>query len=230
MPLTRFDDQRKRLLESLDEAHAAYHKAELFSGPSVHFHVRSLEAAQAHDLDRSAEYLYAMLASWGMHRMGHGGPKMREFEEFRSSLRDVWPDAMLLQQRSPTSLNECDWAALKKVFCGIRCMKTGTSLVGNSKVMAHLLPNLIPPVDREYTLSFLLGSGQITNGIDMEWTTLAEILDDFFYPIISSPLFQQKAVEWLAQSDRSKWDSSQLKIVDNLVIGLLKIMRVPHKS
>jgi hypothetical protein len=153
MPLTRFDDQRKRLLESLDESHAAYHK-----------------------------------------------------------------------------VNECDWAALKKVFCGIRCMKTGTSLVGNSKVMAHLLPNLIPPVDREYTLRFLLGSGQITNGIDIEWTTLAEILDDFFYPVISTPLFQQKAVEWLAQSDRSKWDSSQLKIVDNLVIGLLKIMHVPPKS
>lgn len=220
-----FDDQRNCLLRSLDKAHAAYHQAELFSGPSVHFHLRSLQAAQAKDFERFAEYVYATLASWGMHRMGPGGSKMGDFEGFRSSLRDVWPAAMLLQQKTPESLTECDWATLKTVFCGIRCMASGTSLVGNSKVMAHLLPNLIPPVDRAYTLTFLFKHGRIKNGKESEWSTLVQILRGFFYPVVRSPLFQQKAQEWLVQSNRSNWDTSELKIVDNLLIGLLKIQR-----
>ena len=41
--------------------------------------------------------------------------------------------------------------------------------MGNSKVLAHLLPNLIPPVDREYTLTFLFRNKQVTNGLNEEW-------------------------------------------------------------
>lgn len=220
-----FDEQRNRLLSALDEAHDAYHKAALFSGPSIHFHLRALEAARAQEFESFAEYTYAMLASWGMHRMGPGGSKMREFEDFRSSLRDVWPTALPLQAKTPGNICDGDREALKAVFRGIRCMATGTSLVGNSKVMAHLLPNLIPPVDRQYTLTLLFGHGQITNGIEREWDMLARILAEFFYPVVRSPLFQSKAAKWLADDNRHNWDTSELKIVDNLVIGLSKIFR-----
>jgi hypothetical protein len=36
-----------------------------------------------------------------------------------------------------------------------------TSLVGNPKMLAYLLPNLVPPIDREYRLNFLLRNKQI---------------------------------------------------------------------
>jgi hypothetical protein len=208
-----FDEKRNRLLNAIDEAHDAYHKAALFSGPSLHFHLRAIEAAHTQDFERFAECSYAMLASWGMHRMGPGGSKMREFEEFRSSLCDVWPVALSLQTRTPDRICDGDWEELKKVFCGVRYMATGTSLVGNSKVMAHLIPNLVPPVDREYTLTLLFGHGRITNGMEREWTTLKTILNEFFYPVVRSPLFQSKAAKWLAESNRRNWDSSELKIV-----------------
>ena len=220
-----FDDQRNRLLAALDEAHDAYYRSVVFAGPSLHFHLRSLEAARAQDFERFAEYLYAVLASWGMHRMGPGGSKMREFGEFQASLRLVWPIALQLRDKEPSSLTESDWNCLRKVFFEIRCMASGTSLVGNSKVMAHLLPKLIPPVDRQYTLKFLFRHGQITNGTDVEWEKLLQILNGFFYPIAQSALFQDKAEEWLTQNERFKWDTSALKIVDNLVIGLSKTIR-----
>ena len=155
---------------------------------------------------------------------------MREFEDFRSSLRDVWPTALPLQRRTPCNICRGDWEALKAVFCGIRCMATRTSLVGNSKVMAHLLPNLIPPVDREYTLTLLFGHGRITNGIEREWDKLAVILDEFFYPVVRSPHFQSKAAKWLADENRHNWDTSELKIVDNLIIGLSKILRAEQAA
>jgi hypothetical protein len=219
-----FEDQQDRLLNALDAAHETYYRVEVFGGPSLHFHLKSLEAARTQDFERFVEYVYAVLPSWGMHRMG-GGPKMREFSEFHSSLKAVWPIALQLQEKTPTDLGVSDWASLRAVFCGIRCMASGTSLVGNSKVMAHLLPRLVPPVDREYTLNFLFRHGQIKNGIEFEWSKLVEILQGFFYPVAQSPRFQSKAEEWLRRGDRFKWDTSTLKIVDNLVIGLSKMER-----
>jgi hypothetical protein len=134
-----------------------------------------------------------------------------------------------VQDKTPGNLNEADWSDLKTIFSGIRCMASGASLVGNSKVMAHLMPHLIPPVDREYTLKFLFGNGQITNGIDVEWKKLAQVLEGFFYPVIRSPLFQAKAEIWLAHNDRFRWDTSYLKILDNLVIGFSKMLRAEKK-
>lgn len=55
--------------------------------------------------------------------------------------------------------------------------------VGNSKVIAHALPKLTAPIDREYTLTFLFGDGQIRNDKQAEWTTLRHILQHFFYPV-----------------------------------------------
>jgi len=103
-------------------------------------------------------------------------------------------------------------------------MASSASLVGNSKVMAHLLPDLIPPVDREYTLKFLFGNGQFKNGVEVEWKKLVQILEGFFYPAVQFPLFQSKAESWLVQNDRFKWDTSYLKILDNLVIGFSKMV------
>jgi hypothetical protein len=218
-----FDDQRDRLLNALDKAHDAYQKAAPFSGPSLHFHLKALEAARAQELDRFAEYAYATLASWGMHRMGPGGSKMCEFDEFYSSLRNVWHVALSLQTRTPDRIGDGDWEKLKSVFCGVHCMASATSLIGNSKVMAHLIPSLVPPVDREYTLTLLYGHGRITNDKEREWAMFKEILEGFFYPVVRSPLFQSKAAKWLAESNRRNWDSSELKIVDNLIIGLRRI-------
>jgi hypothetical protein len=99
-------------------------------------------------------------------------------------------------------------------------MASGTSLVGNAKVMAHLVPNLVPPIDRRYTLSFLFGNASIRNDLEAEWMTLAEILRGFFYPIVLSPDFRRKIKKWAKHSRKFRWDTSPLKIVDNLVIGL----------
>jgi hypothetical protein len=223
--MAMFESQRERLLQSLDAAHDAYYRAGIFGGPSLHFHLRALEAGKGGDLDSFSESAYALLAAWGMHRMGRGGSKMVEFEEFHASLKPLWATLLRLQRIVPDDLDGGGWQELSRVFCGISCMATGTSLVGNSKVLAHAIPNLVPPVDREYTLKFLYGSGNIANHIDRECQTFQTILRDFFYPVAGSSQFQSKAREWLQQPADFRWDTSPLKIVDNLVIGLMKTQR-----
>lgn len=223
-----FEAQRTRLLNNLEVAHAAYYRAALFGGPSLYFHLRALEAARVRDLPQFVETSYAMLASWGMHRMGRGGSKMREFGEFSASVTAVWPLILKLQTGHPGDLTDHQWADLAAVFFGIRAMATGTSLVGTSKVMAHALPQLVAPVDREYTLTLLFGSGQLRNDIHAEWSKLRQILEHFFYPISASPSFVAKAEAWTRQSATYKWDTSFLRIIDNLLIGLQKTPAERH--
>jgi hypothetical protein len=220
--ISMFECHQKRLLEALDSAHAAYYRAGTFGGPSLYFHLRALEEGRGADFGRFAETVYALLAAWGMHRMGRGGSKMREFDDFQASLKPLWPTVMHLQQATPDDLGKSSWMDLGKVFRGIRCMATGTSIVGNSKVMAHALPNLVPPVDREYTLRFLFESTNIANDIEREWEKFQTIVRDFFYPVARSESFKSKVREWQENRTDFRWDTSPLKIADNLVIGLLK--------
>jgi hypothetical protein len=91
-----FEAQRERLLKSLDVAHEAYYRAETFGGPSLCFHLRALEASNASDFEDFVESSYALLAAWGMHRMGGRGSKMCEFEQFETSLKVLWPTILKL--------------------------------------------------------------------------------------------------------------------------------------
>jgi hypothetical protein len=226
----RFKSHCERLQQNLESAHAAYYRADTFGGPSLYFHQKALDAACHPDVDRFAECVYATLASWGMHRMGQGGSKMCDFSAFHASLKATWPLVVALRSKRPAELNAEDWANLEALFTGIKCMRTATSLVGNSKVLAHALPNLVPPVDREYTLKFLYGRGDIKNDLAIEWSRLQEILHGFFYPVLLSEPFQQAIRGWVQQRDSFAWDTSELKVIDNLVIGLMKINRSTNRG
>lgn len=220
--LKMFEKHRELLLQSLDAAHAAYYRAETFGGPSLHFHLRALEAGRAADFDKFVENVYAVLVAWGMHRMGRGGSKMCEFEQFKASLEPLWPTIVKLQRATPEDLDEVGWEQMGTVFRGIRCMATRTSLVANSKVMAHALPSLIVPVDRQYTIRFLFGTTNIVNDVEREWEKLKIILREFFYPLLRTETFKLKLAAWQSSDVQFSWDTSPLKILDNLIIGLLK--------
>ena len=82
-----FEDKRKLLLNNLDSSHKMYYQEEIFSGPSLYFHIKSLSFAEKQDCTGFADSVYATLASWGMHRMGPNGSKMNDFEIFFGSLK-----------------------------------------------------------------------------------------------------------------------------------------------
>ena len=227
--MARIQDDRKRfakklalVVASLDAGHKAYLDSETFGGPSLHFHLTSLAAVKDGDFDRFAEHVYALLSAWGMHRMGPGGSKMTDFKPFKDSLLNVRPAADRLLNKKPEALGSAGWRDLEEVFRGIRCMASASSLVGNSKLMAHWLPNLVPPIDRTYTLKLLYGRTSIKNGLDNEWAMLREMLEGFFYPLLREPKFKTRVSRWLVGGSQCTWDTSPLKIADNVVIGFIK--------
>ena len=217
-----FSSHRIALIEAREAAHREYYDSEIFSGPSLFFHLRALAASEERDVDKFTEYTYAVLASWGMHRMGRGGAKMREFDDFLRSIEHQWSGILELKDASPADLGDSGWAKLEKIFRGLRCMATGTSLVGNSKVLAHALPNLVAPIDREYTLRFLFGRTDVKNGMDREWALFRAIHVGFYYPLLHAESIVTAIAKWQGQF---AWDTSQLKILDNLVIGSVRLAR-----
>lgn len=210
------------ILSHSDLYHDSFYTSETFRGPSLHFHRRALGLSGPIDAHQRVELIYAVLTSWGMHRMGPGGSKMVPFDPFIDGITSLLPSISSLAAASYSRISETEWSTLETIFRGLRAMESKTSIVGNSKVMAHLLPHLVAPVDRQYTFKFLFRNTDVKNDIDMEWQLFRKIHEEFFYTIANDALFQNKAKTWIANQDRYPWDTSVLKVVDNLVIGALR--------
>jgi len=220
--MNHYQDKVRDILDNADRYHQAYYEAETFRGPSLYFHLRALKTRQSPSSLKHLEYVYATLASWGMHRMGKGGSKMQSFDTFRQSVKSLKDKISKAQKFDPGEMNDEGWALLEKIFKGIKIMASGTSLVGNSKVMHHMMPNIVPPIDREYTLQYLRGNTNISNDLDDEWQIMKDIISNFFIPITCNRQFLSTAKEWMAKPSEFPWDTSVLKVVDNLVIGSKK--------
>lgn len=218
----KYDDKIREILSNAEKYHDSYYKAETFRGPSLYFHERALATRYDPASLTHLEYVYATLASWGMHRMGRGGSKMRSFEVLSQSVQTLKGRIAEAQTFDFREMSEIKWAILREIFCGVKVMASGTTLVGNSKVMHHMLPNVIPPIDHEYTLWFLRGNTTIRNDLETEWLLMKEIISQFFIPVASDTTFYSKAKQWMKRNEDYPWDTSVLKVVDNLVIGLKK--------
>jgi hypothetical protein len=224
-----FKARRKALTDQCDAALSRFNARETFTGPSLHYHLASLEASENGDIDRFIDMVYALLPSWGMHRMGRRGPKMVEFDAFRKSILAVENDLRSLREKTPLTIRREDWMSLERAFRGVYCMRTNVKLIGNSKVLAHWLPNLVPPIDREYTLAFIPYTGDIS-GIGKGWEMMEILLREFFYPILVDAEFCSFAERTLARSKPGAWHTSSLKLVDNLLIGANKKARKRPQS
>jgi len=211
-----------QVLKNADRYHQQYYAVKTFGGPSLHFHRRALGLEGSVSSTARIELIYGVLASWGMHRMGKGGSKMLPFDEFWTSLQAATAKVTRARSIDPAVMSKDDWSVLESIFKTIRVMASKTSVVGNSKVMAHLVPNAVVPVDREYTLKFLFRNGNITNDLDKEWLLFRKIHEEFFYPIANDRTFRSMAARWMTDQDGWPWDTSILKVVDNLVIGAMK--------
>jgi hypothetical protein len=217
-----YSEKVQKILQDAETYHQAYYKSEIFGKPCLYFHQKSLETRHNPSSVKHLEYVYATLIAWGMNRPGRGGSKMRDFETFFESIKPLNNDILVAQTFDCCNMDDDKWVILEKVFKGIQVMKTKTSLVGNSKVMHHMLPNVIPPIDRKYTLSFLHGNTNIRNDLDYEWQLMKKIITFFFIPVASDKNFHLLAIDWINRTNEFPWDTSELKIIDNIVIGALK--------
>ena len=193
-----------------------------FSGPSWYFHDKVISARQQRGLsavlddDVWFDWLYATLTAWGMHRMGPGGAKLRELGEIRRSILAHAPQLDDLSSLDITRLDSNEaLATAGKLWELVESLTVSASrarIVANSKTLHHLLPDLMPPIDREYTFRFFYGRNMLSIS---ERDAFLEIYEQLCLiahatgPIIAARL-------------DGNWNSSKSKVVDNAIIGYMR--------
>jgi hypothetical protein len=99
------------------------------------------------------------------------------------------------------------WSVLSRLSIGIG----ETKIVAGSKALHHLLPELVPPIDREYTIRFFYQHKTLSRG---DQSTFAEIY----------PHFHRIAVACRDQIEtrigrQMQMHTSITKVIDNAIVG-----------
>ena len=193
-----------------------------FTGPSVYFHLKTLGRLNSLGLSKALEdrlffeYLYATLASWGMHRMGPKGAKLVEFADFIETLQRQKSKILNLRRVKLTQVREEElnriMNRLWEILSNLRISSSETQLIAGSKALHHLLPHLLPPIDRQHTLRFVYGYNP-TYGSEEQWFKRA-------YSCLWRIGFRKRDVipQWVGKG----FHTSETKVIDNAIIGYVK--------
>jgi hypothetical protein len=204
------------LIQNRDAYHAYYYSYNNFTGPSHYFHTRALSTSG----NQQIEMLYAMLVSWGMHRMG-GGAQMSDYPIFYHNINLISEALNKLKGKKLDELIDRDLNELQAIFINSTLMKSSKKIVAMSKILAHIIPEIFVPIDNEYTFQ-LISNKQGVKRLPANWTEFEmfkELHLKLFKPIVSNEAFRASADDWIKNKNRFIWDTSIPKIVDNLIIG-----------
>ncbi len=204
----------------------ACHKSQNYSGPSVYFHTRVIEKYRNTDNydkllsdNQYIEYIYATLTSWGMHRMTKN-VLLKEFKEFKKTIdlnRDSLIELNKYKLETIQSIEDMK-KSLLKVFNNLIVMKKGSKIVGTSKALHHLLPDLVPPIDRRNTINFFYEDPL------KKQVSIPKDEDKSFFEILGEYIDITKNLNLTLRSfpNKNVFDTSVPKIIDNAIIGFIQ--------
>lgn len=207
-----------------------------FGGPSIYFHVRAiLEQERDFLSDHHIEMIYATLASWGMHRMGNPNvarTKMVEFSQFRNS---IYAQKDLLYSLRHLEMHCCSHDEylkhlnqLHKAYDSLSVSVSEATIVAHSKALAHILPNLVPPIDRQYTIRFFTQQENhfFTHtgnwrGVNLPTNRQEQFIRFKEYASRMKTLLDRCDITLFSLNQRT-FNTSYPKIIDNLIMAYVK--------
>ena len=178
---------------------------------------RSKDAAAFESVSQAAadvrfcELLYATLGTWGLVRMG--GAAMRSFSSFREALEGEAPSLNRFAKWQIGDLSDADLQTASDELCRgigrLQLTEAHAKLVANTKALHHLLPELVPPMDREHV------------GWFFRWNPTR--LQEYEQPFIDIfPRYRDIAKcvdiqDYLSAG--GPWRTSITKVIDNAIVG-----------
>lgn len=159
--------------------------------------------------------IYNTLILWGMNRRG---AKMKSYDDFKVS---IFSNLDLIKQLEKYELEELSDKELFKIhdilislFLSLDVMETKSKLIGVSKALAHILPDLVPPMDRENVYYFVFGHKNLPLGYKAEAKKFWEILEKFHYI--------QKETHISKKNHKFEgFNTSVPKMIDNAIWGFI---------
>lgn len=158
--------------------------------------------------------LYRTLRAWGI---GSRGSKLRPFNNFTDALNDIAPDICELDGLKLDQIEiEIDTVNQKiwNIIENMHIVDNIATLVPCSKTLHHILPDLIVPMDREYTQVFF------------GWQN-----PQFQYGQSKCFFEAFKSFECVSRETNPKqyvgsgWNTSLSKVIDNAIVGLILYLK-----
>jgi hypothetical protein len=207
-----------------------------FGGPSIYFHIQAIKEQKNDFLsNRHIEMIYATLASWGMHRMGDPAntkAKMVEFDQFYNSIINSKDKLVkLIDFRMDGVLNDEYreiFLLLEPIYKTLRVSISNATIVAHSKVLAHILPNLLPPIDRQYTIRFFTQDNKkfFTNSGQYKLVSLPDGIEkqyeDYVKYCINIKEILDKCNLQEFEINPNTFNTSYPKIIDNVLMAFVK--------
>jgi hypothetical protein len=220
--------QTDRLIERffayLEAFNKAFEEDRTFGGPSLYFHFACIRkfahTSVADKLNDTQfyEYLYAILASWGMHRMGNTATKLLNFAEFKSEIFAQREALIELAGLKIWAISDQELTVtqsiLARILDGMTVGKSEARLVANTKILHHILPDLVPPVDRRYTLAYF----EINEMLPSQ-KSASSIFIHLFPCFVRVSKTLEKEIKSKIDINKENWYTSFTKVIDNAVIG-----------
>jgi hypothetical protein len=214
------------LIGTFDRCVAHFEQSNAFAGPSLYFHERALARRRTHsravDLMEDElffEYVYAVLPAWGMHRMGRQAAKVGEFRDMVESFRGSLGRISALWHRRIVAIEPADAddvaAEIWEIVSSLKVSTSGTRIVAGSKALHHALPDLVPPIDRQYTFRFFTGQMTVAHGerqAFLEW-----------FPLLCEIGRSRRSEIERAVERGGFMATGPAKVVDNAVMGFMQL-------
>ena len=96
-------------------------------------------------------------------------------------------------------------------------------IVGVSKAMHFLLPDLVLPIDGKYTMTCLFGYNKYSDNAEKEFETFKDIVVFSKYVVKSLNLTDEDV-------DGIQWNTSIPKLIDNAMIGFAKFIEINSEN
>lgn len=220
--VARMNGRVNELCRTFPHCLNVFENNELFIGPSWYFHQKTLARGRTHatvstllEDDTFFDLLYATLTSWGLHRMGPGNTKLRDIDDLRRSCRSQAESIALLAgaklggipPNEVPKLIQSLWA----VIATLQVSVAEARIVANSKTLHHILPELVPPIDREYTFNFFYNRTNLSIPEEEAFTEIFMQLDHI-------ARFNHSEI---SRRVGKRWHTSYAKVVDNAIIGFV---------
>ena len=171
--------------------------------------------------DKFIELIYVTLSAWNMNSRG---AKLSDFEDFKSSIKTNKNQIVNLSKYRIEKIREIEFDMitwrLKHLFDNLKLVgknknnKEKPRLVTFSKTMHFLLPDLVVPIDRTYTLKFFYGNKSINPKLNLQFQKFLHIFKE-------CSNFASKSK--LNSKLDDNWNQNIPKIIDNIIIGYQKL-------
>ena len=211
------DRQVGELCENFDTYLAEFNDATPFTDVQVSYHIVTLDmkdrrggAANSIDSDAYLHALYSTLEAWGMNSRR---ARLQEYDRFAESVRAYKPGIVALERVGVAEIDEDVTRRLWRIIQGMQLSQTQSQTVTGAKALHHLLPRLLPPIDREYTQPFF-----------HYYNSEFQYNPERCFPVMLSYFAQiARRVDLGRYVGMARWATSESKLIDNAIVGYCQL-------